>query len=723
MLKNDDIVRGVNDKPASTSALIDVFRRPSTLNGRLYIGFPIVGSQSGKFSVDALFISEQHGIVAFDLVDGANVDGYEQRQDQAFTNLHSRLYIHTELVSRRELSIPLHTITYAPAIADHLTKIGDEHAVTNDSNLLQAIEGLKWPGHSAEIVDRTLSAIQSISTIRKSRSARQPLIDDSLGARIQKIEGSIATLDSHQSRAVIETVEGVQRIRGLAGSGKTVVLALKAAYLHVQHPDWRIAVTFNTRSLKPEFRRLINLFCIDQSGEEPNWEQIRILNAWGAPGGVERDGVYHEFCVSHDIEYLNFGEAKSRYSYDQSFQEACSLALSQVDEPKVLYQAMLVDEAQDFPPEFLKLCYETLDDHKRLVYAYDELQTLSGQGLPPAEEIFGYEADGSPKVTFDSSFESFEARRDVILQKCYRNSRPILVSAHSLGFGIYRKPSAGNIGLVQMFKQPELWHEIGYTSRSGPLTPGKQVTLVRTPETSPLFLENHSSINELIQFRLFKSEGEQSEWVASEIERNLSKDELNYDDIVVINTDPMTTRKKLGLVRAALLARKIPNHLAGVDTDADTFFRSDRKSVTCTGVYRAKGNEAAMVYVINAQECHSNAANLARVRNRLFTAMTRSKAWLRVTGVGDSMKQLIEEYDAVKEADFELRFKYPSLADLDQLQLIHRDISPLEAKQLQNQQLSLLALLEALETGKVLQEDLGEDVLQRLRKLIDHEET
>jgi hypothetical protein len=47
----------------------------------------------------------------------------------------------------------------------------------------------------------------------------------------------------------------------------------------------------------------------------------------------------------------------------------------------------------------------------------------------------------------------------------------------------------------------------------------------------------------------------------------------------------------------------------------------------------------------------------------------------------------------------------------------------LEAKQLQNQQLSLLALLEALETGKVFQEDLGEDVLLRLRRLIEREDT
>ena len=38
------------------------------------------------------------------------------------------------------------------------------------------------------------------------------------------LENSIAALDRSQSKAVIETVDGVQRIRGLAGSGKTIVL-------------------------------------------------------------------------------------------------------------------------------------------------------------------------------------------------------------------------------------------------------------------------------------------------------------------------------------------------------------------------------------------------------------------------------------------------------------------------------------------------------------------
>lgn len=42
----------------------------------------------------------------------------------------------------------------------------------------------------------------------------------------------MANLDNQQSKVVIETDDGVQRIRGLAGLAKTIVIALKAAYLH-----------------------------------------------------------------------------------------------------------------------------------------------------------------------------------------------------------------------------------------------------------------------------------------------------------------------------------------------------------------------------------------------------------------------------------------------------------------------------------------------------------
>ncbi|MCK9905294.1 ATP-binding domain-containing protein, partial [Frankia sp. Cpl3] len=152
-------------------------------------------------------------------------------------------------------------------------------------------------------------------------------------------------------------------------------------------------------------------------------------------------------------------------------------------------------------------------------------------------------------------------------------------------------------------------------------------------------------MDDLIVFQSFPSKEAQNEWVADQIARDLNEEELRHDDIVVINTDPISTRRNLGPIRKALLDRSIPNHLAGVDTLADIFFQPDRDSITFTGIYRAKGNEAGMVYIVNADECQSDSTNLARLRSRLFTAITRSKAWVRVVGVGPKMDQLIEEYE------------------------------------------------------------------------------
>lgn len=70
-------------------------------------------------------------------------------------------------------------------------------------------------------------------------------------------------------KAALEIVDGPQRIRGLAGSGKTIVLALKAAYLHSQFPEWDIVVTYYTRALWQQYRDLITKFVFEFSRDEP----------------------------------------------------------------------------------------------------------------------------------------------------------------------------------------------------------------------------------------------------------------------------------------------------------------------------------------------------------------------------------------------------------------------------------------------------------------------
>ena len=578
------------------------------------------------------------------------------------------------------------------------------------------LHGLVWSTATDELYESALSVIENTSTIRHSRSRREVDDENSRGAKLKQLEDAIATLDKMQSKAVIETVDGVQRIRGLAGSGKTIVLALKAAYLHAHHPEWRIAVTFNTRSLKDHFRRLIRIFCLGQMGEEPDWEQLRVVNAWGAPGKPERDGIYYEFCRVNDVEYMDFKAAMSEYGMNDAFAGACRHALAQsVGDSKSVYEVILMDEAQDFSPAFLQLCYRLLGDQKRLIYAYDELQSLTGGSLPAPEEIFGAKSN-APLPSSVPAREQGLLSNDIILEKCYRNSRPVLATAHALGFGIYRKPRGhGDIGLVQMFDHPQLWEEIGYRCTAGELRPGSDVTLARTADTSPKFLEDHSEDDDLIQFVSFDSVAEQAEWLVEAVQVNLRDDELRRDDIMVINPDPVTTRRQVGPIRRRLLNLGIECHIAGVDTDADTF-GGDMESVTFTGIHRAKGNEAAMVYIINAQDCHESRFNLAEIRNRLFTAITRSKAWIRVLGVGDSMRALVDEYEELKANSFELKFTYPTQEQREHLGIVHRDMSAQERNQIRTSERELANLISRLDSGTIHVRDLDPDVIATLLK-------
>ncbi len=164
----------------------------------------------------------------------------------------------------------------------------------------------------------------------------------------------------------------------------------------------------------------------------------------------------------------------------------------------------------------------------------------------------------------------------------------------------------------------------------------------------------------------------------------------------------------------------INNHIAGVDSHLDIFYKNT-DSITFTGVHRAKGNEAGMVYIINAHECYSgnsNGLNLARVRNQLFTSITRSKAWVRILGNGDQVEKLQEEFDKLRSKRFELEFNYPSSEEIKQLRVIHRDVHDNEIQMIHDSDDDLSKVVDYIESGKIHVSDLNETVVDRLKELL-----
>lgn len=699
-----NVIRGDVDKPESSRRLAEYFESKSNINGSLYLGYPIIGTSQGGYQIDALLVSREHGVIIFNIIEGTSIKtNIEEIQDESYNKLQSKLLQQKSLTQRRNLMVNIGVLTFAPAIRQKPSDISDDYPIIiNSDELDRYLQGQEWI-NGGEYFEKVNSVIQAITTIRKKKSRNNIQKENSRGAKLLKLEDSIANLDKDQNAAVIETVEGVQRIRGLAGSGKTIVLALKVAYLHAKHPDWNIGVTFNTRSLKGQFKQLINIFTIEHTNEEPDWDRVKIIHAWGSPSS---EGMYYEVCRRHNIEYRDFNTAKKLTNvYGKEFDYVCEEALKKIHTFNPYYDAIMIDEAQDFSKYFLRLCYRMLKPPKRLVYAYDELQSLNRKSMESPEVLFGEDNHGKPYVQLQNI--PGEPKQDITLEKCYRNSRPILSSAHALGFGIYRDQ-----GLIQMFEYAGLWKDIGYVVEEGTLEDGKFVKLTRTNDTSPKFLENHSPIDDLIIFKSFKDKQEQNKWLVEQIQKNLTEDELRYDDIMIIHSNPLTTKSAVGEARASLFEKGINSNLAGVTTSPDDFF--SEQAITFTSINRAKGNEAAMIYVINAQECYSG-SDLARKRNILFTAMTRSKAWLRVLGIGSSMQSLEDEFKKVKTQDFTLEFVYPTEEERRQMNLINRDMSRKERAKIDQRKNSLQEVIEAFKKGEINKEDLDPNMIESLK--------
>jgi len=713
-----NIVEGIvsDEKTYTKKKLIDFFLSNKEFNGKLYIGYPIYYNNGESIVIDAIWISEKYGVVIFDFknyTNGYNFDAVIDWQTKLLNTIESDLrkydFFYKGRGRKRQFVIQIDLITFAPNLNDDL--INEEDRISNYQSLKSIIENNigNWEEYDEEKYKKLLSVIQNLINLKLSRKRKYVKLKDSKGAIVKKLEELISNLDLEQEKAIIETFNGIQRIRGLAGSGKTVVLALKTAYIHMLNPEWNIAVTFHTRSLKNQFENLLDKFCLLKSGETFDRQKVKIIHAWGSP--KQGEGIYYNFCLEHNIEFLDFNKARRINKQNNLYEVIVSHAFNQINQKNISinqqYDAILVDEAQDLSPMFLRLCFEILREPKRLVYAYDELQKLDeGSSLPSPSDMFGRELE-----------------KDTILQVCYRNTRPVLVTAHSLGFGIYRNEKylkKDEPKLVQFFDEPKLWKEIGYEIEEGELKPNVRVILKRTEKSSPKEIENLVSINdsEIIQFNVFENKNQQAEWVANEIEKNIKLEELLPSDILVINPLALTTKEEVGLIRGLLYEKGIKSHIAGA-MNPDIFYEED--SVIFSGVFRAKGNEVPMVYIINANDCYSG-EGLKQLRNILFTSITRSKAWVRVCGIGERMRELTKEFLETKERDYKLDFIYPSPEEIKKMNIIHRDLTneeKSEKRNIENSVKMLEQIAKQICEGKKYLEDYDEDTQKLLKFFIE----
>jgi superfamily I DNA and RNA helicase len=491
------------------------------------------------------------------------------------------------------------------------------------------------------------------------RPAQNPA---SRAAKLRQVEERMLAFDLEQHRVAVSVPSGPQRIRGLAGTGKTVVLAMKAAYMHVRNPDWQIAFSFYSRSLYGQIKQLITRFVVHFSqGTQatPRWDKLLVLHGWGASG---RPGLYSTLCAQMGIPFRPYQQALQHFSTTSAkvaLSRACEELLIQ-DVPD-LFDAILVDEAQDFGPGFFRLCHAALHQPKRLIWGYDEVQSLEDLDIPTAESLFGVDENGDPVVDLSGVYPG-DIEKDLILYHCYRNPRPILLTAHVFGLGLLRPE-----GALQFIDTAEGWRDIGYDfepPENGDLKTGQMATLVRPKANSPHLLEDIEGYRNLIQKRVFSDRTTELEWIAEDIARNLTEEELRPHEIAVITFEPYTSKAELSTLQTKLLEYRIRSAVTGHNTGADVFWTENH--VTLTHVYRAKGNEASLVYVYGFERMWwpKQDYQTIRRRNLAFTAMTRSKGWLVLTGIGESAERQFAEIDRIQEQVGRVTFKVPDMRQI-----------------------------------------------------------
>jgi len=677
----------LENKPFHLEALARIKRLLSPCHGYIAYKLTRLGRVSDEDVPSFLIVSKEHGILLLDLVEERIVeatekDGYELWKTEAATLIQARnsvldLY-EDEVIARlkndvylydrrsRSLRVPIASAIFFCRNSDQeiASWWGDEEEYHASPLTVDELE--PWLGSlpgDAGLSDRAYSSICALLEgtyvyhSQPSFSGR-----DELRTRNDFIQRSLRVTfkqDEAQRVASMQLPSGPQRIRGLAGTGKTIVLSLKAAITHARFEDFKILYLFNTQSLYQNVQSLIARHYTLQAKKAPDFiDHLHVFHAWG---GKQRPGLYSNLCDQLGMRPITWGEVRGmsdglQYIYRDLLKRAGSSI-------PPTYDLVLIDEAQDFPDEVFQVAYKLAKGegaNKRIIWAYDEFQSLRDTQMKGPSELFGLNLDGRPNVP-DSALEGFypgDIPKDFVLPNCYRTPRPVLMTAHGVAMGLYTETPN------EMFYNRNDWEALGYNvlqPQSLFIEEGDLVEIERGDQNSKNILENLLRNEERDPLRLVRaleldSVAEQLKYIAEKIKWLIEKQEVAPEEIVVINLQSRNNKEEMLSVQRALTALGVPSVIPGYVESADVF--KPKGFVTITTPFRAKGNEANIVFVMNAQGVSRDVT--LRMRNAFFVALTRSRGWCYITGVGAGARLLVDEIKRIKSDIPRFNFVCPS---------------------------------------------------------------
>lgn len=229
---------------------------------------------------------------------------------------------------------------------------------------------------------------------------------------LEKIKNKIILFDGEQTRFIYKQIEKKSiYIQGLSGTGKTELLLHKLKEMYSSSDESKIFFTCHNIALANTLKKRIpEFFNFMKVEKQIEWnKRLWLDRAWGSQRD-KNSGLYSYICNFYNIQFF-------RYSFTTNYEKIFTKALEEIekidkDDFEYAFDYILIDESQDFPDIFFKLC-EKITKYK--VYI--------------AGDIF--------QDIFESNIEQKVINVDFILNRCYRTDPRTLMFSHAIGMGLF----------------------------------------------------------------------------------------------------------------------------------------------------------------------------------------------------------------------------------------------------------------------------------------------
>ncbi|OIJ20901.1 nuclease [Anaerobacillus alkalidiazotrophicus] len=397
----------------------------------------------------------------------------------------------------------------------------------------------------------------------------------------------IKIMDLHQENLAKQLGDKNRLIRGVAGSGKTLILASRAKLLSKDHPDWKILILCYNISLSQSIKQMINFML-----QEPDslFDFDFSENPQGVAGNKNNIAVrnFHEW-LKHDLKIR---------------EDQLPTVLGQLENKEAIlpkYDAILIDEGQDFQPEWLKLVGHLLNPNTQsLLLVEDRAQII-------------YPRKRSYVQDTGLSFQG----RSKILNINYRNTAQIVKFA----WDFYQCHSS-------------LQKKVVEKTVEGIEIIAPQSTRRKGPEPGILKAENF---------------GKEMRIIAKQIQVLHEQKGVPYSEILILYRVKRTHKMNIiETIKRALEKKELPYNWITENETSKRNFDRDEDTIKISTIDSSKGLDFQAVFVVNLDNMpFPLEENKEREVSLLYIAMTRAKEYLCVSYTGES--EYTTYFEKVKE--------------------------------------------------------------------------